>query len=360
MPPPIFYLVLVQIVIWLKTVLEGSPLAGTILFATFGAVVFMHLRGPARWIYDERTLRLGFLAIAMVGVIFACANLYQAVIDRSAITYIHGWFHGTTANPHQAGILMSLTLPGIMCLLFTTDKRQLLLRIFWLAMIVILCFGIYKTASRTSAVMAIIAVGIFFRHQQGNAIRLGLVLLGFFAVFSITIGTENLQNILDVGADDSVLSKWQMGQNTRQGVWNAQWSSFQQYFLFGAPLQSARMQFGESSWLGVASGLGLVGLMPMLFFGFNLVGITLRLNSIALVNKNNNYGIYASGVIAGIVALLVGSISEAFLLANLNFSLYATLQYILLSQFLLDCFPIVKNKSTYSEPFSQLKNYSLR
>jgi hypothetical protein len=38
----------------------------------------------------------------MVGVIFVIVNAYQALFDVYAITFVHGWFLGTTGNPIHA------------------------------------------------------------------------------------------------------------------------------------------------------------------------------------------------------------------------------------------------------------------
>jgi hypothetical protein len=90
------------------------------------------------------------------------------------------------------------------------------------------------------------------------------------------------------------------------------------------------MRFGENSWLGVASGLGLSGLIPMLIFGWLVIQKIISLDKIA--KKNPNYYVYCSSISAGLISMMIGSISEAFLLANLNFYLYALLQYLILSQ----------------------------
>jgi hypothetical protein len=346
MPPPIFYLVLVQIVIWIKTVLEGSPLAGTIILATFGAVVFMHLRGPARWIYDERTLRLGFLAIALVAVIFVAANLYQWRLDSAAIHYIQGWFHGTTSNPHHAGVLMTVTVPSIFALMATTGKRRWQ-QALWLILLIIILFLIYKTASRTSFAMFFVSAAVVFRYNFKQSIGLiivsSLILLMLYSIIEPTM----LQNSLGIGMDDATMSKLVTANDTRTAIWTRQWSNFTENIIFGTPLRGPRIQFEESSWLGAASSLGLMGFVPLVFFGISTIKLMAQLDRVSKYYSSQTISIYANAIIAALAALLVGAAAEAFLLANLNFSLYVTLQYLILGEFLIESYPIAPRQPYY-------------
>jgi hypothetical protein len=340
MPPPILYLGLVQIVIWVKTVEEGDPLLGSVIFAIFSAVVFMHLRGPAQWIYDERTLRLGFWAIAMVGVIFVVVNLYQWRVDPVAINYVQGWFHGTTGNPHHAGVLMTVTMPSVLALIATSDKRNWQ-QVLWLILLIILLFLLYKTASRTSFVMFFVSAAIVFRYNLKKSV--GIVI--FSALIVLTLYTffepTTLQTSLGVGTDDATISKLALSNNTRGEAWSRQWSNFTDNIVFGAPLRGDRMRFEESSWLGSAAGLGLMGFVPMILFGISTIQLMLKLDRVSKCYSTATIGIYSNAIIAALASLLVGASSEAFLLANLNFSLYVTLQYLILGQFLLDSCPVV-------------------
>lgn len=332
-PEPIIYLWIVQSVIFIKTLDGGDIITGSLIFAIFSSVVIMHLRGPAVWIQDERSLRLGFWAITMVGVIFVVANVYQARINVEAITFIHGWFHGTTANPHHAGVLMVAIIPSLICLLFS-DKDQRWKQIFWLIIILFLIFCIYKTASRTSFVMVFVASLTFFRYRLGALGGFMLVVATIIAILLSSFDTEMILTGLDINPNDTTMSKVLSENNTRAGVWQGQWNGFIKNIMFGVPLQGERIRFGESSWLGTAQVLGLAGFIPMLLFGWSTIQLILKLENISRLNINNNYYFYSSAVMSGLVAMLVGGFSEAFLLANLNFSLYVTLQYLILGKFI--------------------------
>ncbi|UXE61041.1 MAG: O-antigen ligase family protein [Woronichinia naegeliana WA131] len=321
-PEPIIYLWIVQSVILIKTLDGGDIIAGSLVFAIFSSVVIMHLRGPAVWIQDERSLRLGFWAIAMVGVIFSIANLYQARVNLAAITFVMGWFHGTTANPQACGLLIAMTIPSIICLIYY-DYPVLWKRVFWILILSILFLGLYKTASRTSMIMTFVGILFFFRYRMGSIFI--PTVFGLVTIYFILSFTD-----FNIQAEDPTMTKISAFQNTRELVWQSQLNMFIANPLFGSPLTGDRMRFGENSWLGVASGLGLSGLIPMLIFGWLVIQKIISLDKIA--KKNPNYYVYCSSISAGLISMMIGSISEAFLLANLNFYLYALLQYLILSQ----------------------------
>ena len=118
MPQPLTYLILVQSVIFFKILVYGNLGFAFLSAATFGGLVLMVILGPSRWLQNEENFQLGVWSMAMVGVIFGIANGYQALIDKYAITFVHGWFLGTTGNPHHAAILITATIPAFLFLFF--------------------------------------------------------------------------------------------------------------------------------------------------------------------------------------------------------------------------------------------------
>ena len=122
--------------------------------------------------------------------------------------------------------------------------------------------------------------------------------------------------------------------DTRSGVWNGYWSSFLENPIFGAPLEGDRLRFGESSWLGVLGSLGIVGALPMFMFGWTSLQMIFNLDRLA--KRRPEYYQKCSTVMAGLLSLLVGGISEAYLLGNLTFSILAVLLYLVLGNYLLE------------------------
>ncbi|MFM9160937.1 MAG: O-antigen ligase domain-containing protein, partial [Dolichospermum sp.] len=99
LPQPIFYLILVQVVIFCKISSDGDLRFAFLSAATFGGLVLMVILGPSRWLQNDQNFQRGVWAIAMVGIIFGIVNTYQVLIDKHAVTFVHGWFLGTTGNP---------------------------------------------------------------------------------------------------------------------------------------------------------------------------------------------------------------------------------------------------------------------
>jgi hypothetical protein len=347
LPTPILFLALVQGVIVLKTLANGSIGFALLTVTTYGAVVTMMVFGPSRWLQDERNLILALGSLAMVGVLFGLANLYQATINVYAITFVHGWFLGTTGNPHHAAVLIVAVLP---CLLFFCHHKDQAVwqQRFWLGCLGLAVLGLAATASRTGMLMATTAVLAFY-WRQGNR----LVQLAFVVVVALLVGlsiSELTGLTLDLtGVFDSALNKIEFGTDTRSGVFLSYWKSFLEYPLTGPPFTAERIRFGESAWLGVMGTLGLAGLIPMVLFGYSTMGMVMRLNT--MVSEHPTSSLVCSTVMAGLIALLVGGISEAYLLGNLSFAILALFLYLAMGSFLLEVADLAASPSAPANPY---------
>ena len=332
LPKPIFYLVLVQISIFLKNLLYGELVFAFLSAITFAGLVLMIIYGPSQWLQDDHNFDLGVWAIAMVGMIFSVANFYQVLINRYAVTFVHGWFLGTTGNPQHAAILISATIPALLFLFFRKETKYPWLKWLWAFLIGLQILGLLMTASRTGVVMAAVAVLIFFRHRASNLLQLALA-LSVMSVFILPmLGTGDTDS---AGILDATYSKWDGGgSNTREGVFNSYWRSFVDNPLLGSPFAGDRLQFGESSWLGVLGSLGLVGSLPMFMFAWSSLQMILRLDYLSKSNPEKY--LQCSVVMSGLLSLLIGGVSEAYLLGNLTFAIIAVLLYLVLGNYLLE------------------------
>lgn len=331
MPQPIVYLVLVQSIILFKLLIYGSLVFAFLTAVTLGGLITMVILGPSRWLQDEENFYLGVWSIAMVGVIFAVVNVYQALINSEAITFVHGWFLGTTGNPHHAAVLITATIPAFLFLFFEESKYPWM-KWTWAVFLSLAIFGLLMTASRTGGIMAVISILIFFRYRSKGLFQAALVLGVIAAVFLPSSNTidGNTANVFS-----STLDKWDnFDDSSRSAVWNGYWKLFLENPLFGAPFQGDRLRFGESSWLGVLGSLGLVGAVPMFMFGWTSLQMIFRLDHLS--KRRPDYYHKCSTVMAGLLSLLVGGISEAYLLGNLTFSIFAVLLYLVLGNFLLE------------------------
>ncbi|MFM2063172.1 MAG: hypothetical protein RLZZ507_2842 [Cyanobacteriota bacterium] len=330
-PQPILYIVLVQCVIFWKILAYGDLGFAILSAATFGALVLMVILGPSRWLQNDQNFQLGVWAIAMVGVIFGIANIYQATRDLYAITFLHGWFLGTTGNPHHAAVLITATLPCFLFLFFQNQKN-LWLKGLWGAFLGLAVFGLLMTASRTGAIMAVVSILIFFRYRGGKFLRIALIFAVIAALFMPELGPTDADTS---GILSKTWNKWDdLDSNTRAGVWNAYWGRFIEYPLFGAPLQGDRLRFGESSWLGVLGSMGLVGAFPMLMFAWTSIKMIFKLERLSTISPD--YYLKCSVVMSGLLSLLVGGISEAYLLGNLTFSILAVFLYLVLGNYIIE------------------------
>ncbi len=341
--PPVKYLVLVQLVIFFKTLAFGSIGFAFLAIFTFGAVILMFCLGPSRWLQDEQNFHLSVWSLAMVGVIFVVANSYQAAINIYPITFIHGRLLGTTGNPLHAAVLLAATVPSFIYLI-ERQKQWCWIKVSWIIGLVCIMYALFLTGSRTGVIMGVVSILLFYRRRGGVILSFGLL-----AAIALAVILPLLSQDAFISATDStdVASRFASTENTRTLVWSAMWHGFMNHVLFGVPLRGDRLGYGENSWLAAGASLGLVGLIPLVMFGVGCIKMMLRLNELS--TKKPTYYLQCNTVIAALMSLLVGSIFEAFLLGNLTFSLMALLMYLSLGQYLIELNLIQKKYSLRQE-----------
>ncbi|NEO94739.1 MAG: O-antigen ligase family protein [Moorea sp. SIO3G5] len=330
MPPALHYLIVVQGVIFFKTLAYGSIGFAFLAALTFGAVILMLKLAPCSWLQDEASFQLAVWSVAMVGVIFVIANGYQGAVNIYAITFIHGRLLGTTGNPQHAAVLLSSTVPCLM-FLFENHQRFDWHKGIWLASLVFVAIALFMTGSRTGALMTVVTIVLFYRTKGVALVRFGLLAAIALVIIVPLLGQDGILFGADV---TSVGDRFSSSDNTRAHVWSAMWRGFSNNPFFGAPLRGDRLGYGENSWLAAGATLGLMGFIPMVMFGIECLKMIVKL--MGLSKRQPAYFLHCSTVIAGLASLLVGSFFEAFLLGNLSFSLLVTLIYLCLGQYLLE------------------------
>lgn len=330
-PFAVWALATIQGLIFFKVAAFGSITFALLAILTFSGVVLMVRLGPARWLQDNHQFHLGVWAIATVSIIFLAVNGYQALFDPYPITFVHGAFLGTTGNPQHAATLLASTIP---CILFLSQvQTQKLWALFWTILLICVFIALFLTGSRTGAIMGVLSIGLFFRHSN-RRVRIvvpGILLGGILCIVLIPL-LGQFHTSIDVS---SVTRQLLNVDNTRSQVWTALWRNFSTYPVFGIPLQGDRFSgYGENSWLAVASVLGMAGLIPLFVFGVSCSQMIFKLNRIAA--RSPAYAMSSNVVIAGLSALLVGSIFEAFLLGTITFPLITLLLYLALGQYLIE------------------------
>ena len=330
-PESIKYLIAVQGAILFKTLLYGSVEFALISTITFGGVIFMLKQGPGQWLKNDENFNLAARSLALVGLIFVTLNSYQYIISPYAVTFIHNRFMGTTGNPQHAAVLLAATIPCLM-FIFQGIPRWNFLKFFWMVILIAVMYFLLLTGSRTGLLMGAISILLFYRNNGGAWLRLtiGLALVAALIMPFLEADTLNASS----GINSNVSARFSSVDNTRADVWGALWRSFTDNIIFGAPLQSDRMGYGENSWLSAGANLGLIGFIPMMLMGWESLKLIWQLN--LLSQRKPAYFFQASMVIAGLGSLLVGSCFEAFLLGNITFSLLAFLTYLLMAAYLLE------------------------
>jgi hypothetical protein len=331
-PQPIKYLIFVQSAIVFKTLLYGSQEFALVSALTFGGIIFMLRRGPGRWLQNDENFHLAVKSIAVVGLIFVVANTYQYIISPYAVTFNQNRFLGTTGNPQHAGVLLAATIPCLMFLIQSSPGWNFA-KSLWSGVLVITMYFLLLTGSRTGLIMGAISILLFYRNNGGIWFRVILFLAISAALIAPFLQPDTLSSSA-TGIDSSVSARFVSTNNTRADAWNGMWSSFMDNILFGAPLRSGRLGYGENSWLAAGDQLGLVGFIPMILMGWESVKLIWQLNQLS--SRNSYYFFQASVVIAGLGGMLVGSFFEPFLLGNITFSMLSFLTYLLMGAYLVE------------------------
>ena len=332
LPPPIKYILLVQAAIVLKTFYYGSISFALLTAVTIGGIILMVYLGPSRWLQTDHDFTLAAWSVAMVGVVFIGVNFYQALYDTYPLTFISGRFLGTTGNPQAAALVLAGVFPASLYMAEHRVHRSRTRRL-WSVIPLLVLLTLLATGSRTGLVMAIITVVFFYRQRYDKLLRfIALIgLCGLLLLFFVN-KTSSLWEFFISPTQSRASSVW---DNTRQTVWLSLWNSFAANPILGVPLQGDRfMGYGESSWLGAAAALGLLGLIPLTLFAIHSLRLILQLHRRSMSAPGEF--LECSTVIAGLASLFAGSLFEAYLLGNLTVSVLLMYLYLVLGQFILE------------------------
>jgi hypothetical protein len=332
LPQPIKYLIFIQFIVFAKTLMYGDQEFAIISAMTFGGIIFVLKMGLGRWLNDDKNFILAVRSIAIAGLFFVIANSFQFLINRNAITFVHGRFLGTTGNPQHAGVLLAAVIPCVMFLIQTASGWSFI-KYLWVMMLVVVIYFLLLTGSRTGLMMGAISILLFYRNNGGAWLRIVLFVAVSAAILFLFIQPETFSSS-STGIDANVSDRFTSTENSRSGVWSGMWQSFNQNILFGAPMQGGRLGNGENSWLSVAANLGLIGFIPMIMMGWESVKMIWQLNQLG--NRDSYYFFQSSVIVAGLGSMLAGSFFEAYLLGNITFSLLAFLMYLLMGGYLIE------------------------
>ena len=252
---------------------------------------------------------------------FLGINLLQYAINPAATMILGGRFNGVTSNPQMFALSTAVVVPTL--LFEYNHPRRTLPRWIVLICFLALAFMVIQTGSRLALLLSAFSVLMFYRLRIGQFAAFILPLIGL-ALVSTMISEAPL-----MAEDARILST----ENTRGDVWVALWSKLLQYPLFGAPLPpGGRVGFGESSYLGPAAAIGVMGLVLTVAVALWVGRVIVRLMD---VERRNGWNPLTALPLAILSTSLLGSLFEASLVGTFTFPVIMMLYAAISSRLLL-------------------------
>ncbi len=329
-PKALLYISIFKLVITVKTMFYGSLNEALAMLFILLATIMAHT-AMLRWLVTTKDFDHAMLALANVVTIFVCINVYQIAIDPYPVTFWHGWFLGTTGNPHHAAQLLGGVIPVYLYLIFKRDNSLgSAKRGFLSLMLALSALGLVWTSSRNSILAATVALLYFFRNKLGKIFKLTLILSALYFLYVVLF--EHSFSIVDLFAP--LQEKMIKGENTRSEVFDLMWARFMHNPIFGSPIEGNRALFLDSSWLSALDTAGLAGFIPMLMFLFAVCLMCWRLYRISGADRSLH--LMADAVVSGMIFYMIASIFEAFLNGNMTDRINIVYLYISLGLFVID------------------------
>jgi hypothetical protein len=318
-----------------KNLLENvDTLFVALLFVGFVIVVFIYwtLLQQARNTKELIELYLRFAAVT--GGAFLALTFFQFGINRAATSIVGGRFHGITNNPQMFVISIAPFFP-VMYYLFAKSKVSLV-RVGCIVAALLSLYWCYLTGSRLALVLIVVGFGVYYQFRIAELF--GVVIAASCALLLLSTFDTNLE----FSNDSRVFST----TDTRTAIWRAQWEEFINNPLMGKSFQGSRVTFGESTWLGAAAGLGIIGLIPMLYLGARTTSLAIGLwNSTGIFADNSQRAMLLS-----IVAVsMVGTLFEAYLFGVLTLPM----TMFLVTVMMMERLETLKLQQLYASPFSR-------
>lgn len=326
-PKPVLFLFVTLFTINIKLLLVGD-----FFFGIFNSVTILILFLLIRYMWTKLNslldIHLSAMSIAVGGFLFMVSSLYQAIFDIQPLIFFNNQFVGMANNPQMTGLILALSIPSLLFLLesiFTPKPIRFIIPF----VIIVLLYMIFLTGSRTSISTLCISVLGYYQNRSVKFIKFFFILVASWFITTLIFPEVN-QFVTNLSVFEVSADRFTNITDTRTEVWQNLWSSFLQYPLFGVPAGGERIGFGESTWLGAAASLGLLGLIPLLLFAKSCAQMLWNLNRSTLISKQSNLKPYLSLVNSSFAGMFASSIAEAYLLGSLAFPIFAALIYIII------------------------------
>ena len=318
-------LLIIQFFIFIKNMIFGDTLLALVTMTVFILLYMVFTCDVAYLLKDEKQFKISiFTFISGIGI-FIGMTLYQSFFNPTALFHFNGRFLGMTGNPQHAAVLLTSGIPILM--VFIIEKQKLWKRVILIILLLLTIYYLIVTGSRTGIVMAFVVLFIFLIGFKTLAIK-WLILGSIFSFLLLTITKFNPFEKVD----DSITERYQSIENTRENVMAIQIRQFLENPFFGANPKGERIGFAENSYLAVAASLGIVGLFPLVFM---IRGIIIIIRKLWWKSKFSNKKHFYLLVIAGLLSLLAGAFTEAYLLGNMTWPIILLLCYVYWGYYLL-------------------------
>jgi hypothetical protein len=257
--------------------------------------------------------------IASFGVIFAGLNLLQFFVKPSAV--VAARFEGTTNNAQLVGQICAMGLLPLCYLLVRSGKARFE-RPLLAATAAMLVIMLTWSGSRTGVIMAVVGLALLFRARLSRLAVAGVV-IALFALLAAKI----------IFPEKQIISEHLFSTgNTRSAVWTTLLHRFFENPFIGV-MSNETGGYGESSYLAVASSLGVMGLIPFLLA---LAMIGWSLNHLRRLRSHFADSLLVDLVIATLVQCAAGAIFEDYLLGILTVTLLMAFAYMPVLAYLLE------------------------
>lgn len=319
-------LLFIQILIFIKNLLFGDIFVAILVFLTFFLVFHICTTGFNQWVKVRTDLNQQIRAFTFTLVFLNFLVLYQLISNSYAITFAHGRLMGLTGNPQQFAVLLTTSIPLIFYQIIEANNN-LIHRGLYLALLLWNLFYLINTGSRTGFAMFSITA-LLFLWAYKNKVFNYVIIIGLVGLTTYLLIDNGIQ--LD---ENDIANRITSTENTREKVYAYQWKQFLLNPLWGSNHMNTRLHFSENSYLGVAGGLGLLGLIPLCILVLGLLKMCYELWKKSLFNVMNKHSYIM--VVSGIIPLLLGGITEAYLLGNITWPLIMLFTYTNWGYFLL-------------------------
>ena len=244
-------LFLFQFLISLKIVGAGAVERATfiVIFSISILLLFAVLLNNRQRNYDFN-MRDVLIIGAIANIATVAVNGIVLLLNVDAAFRGSGRFMGMSPNPQNLSYFLAITCIFPLALMKIVRQRTvqaLCLASIFASIVIILSTGSRGPLGLVFISIIFVILGVW-RSQFASPLSAIMVLLTPLVVSFL--------------GDDLLGERG----NTRAYVWAYQLSEFLENPIFGQPATGDRIEFGENSWLGSASKLGLVG--TVLLFGF--------------------------------------------------------------------------------------------